>query len=136
MPGFSIDVSQVNALADRLSTVGAGLGARVSQVVLHHTALLDLEMKRAASGRPGPNVITGDFRRSITHDVVTGGLRSEGAAGSGAPQAARLEWGFTGTDSIGRHYNQPPYPWARPALDRIEPAFSEAMARLGEEQVL
>lgn len=33
------------------------------------------------------------------------------------PYARRLEFGFIGVDSLGRHYHQPPYPYMRPAYD-------------------
>jgi hypothetical protein len=35
-------------------------------------------------------------------------------------QGARLEFGFTGVDSLGRHYTQPPFPHVQPALPYIE----------------
>lgn len=130
------DLTQVAGLAERLSKVGVAIGPRMTVVVTHYAALLDLEMNRAASGRPGPNVITGDFRRSITHEIVESGIRTEAVAGSGAPQAARLEYGFVGTDSLGRHYNQPPYPWARPSGDIVEPQFEEAMVALAVEAMV
>jgi hypothetical protein len=45
----------------------------------------------------------------------------------------RLELGFSGTDSAGRHYNQPPYPYLRPAYEFIVryvalPAYKRAWA--------
>lgn len=88
-----------------------------------HTGGLFLEgrMKAAASGRPGPRAITGNFRRSITarpatvnDDTITS------AVGSNAEQGPRLELGFTGPDSLGRIYDQPPYPWAFPTAERNE----------------
>lgn len=42
---------------------------------------------------------------------------AESLIGTTAPQGRRLEFGFTGTDRLGRHYNQPPYPHVAPALD-------------------
>lgn len=69
--------------------------------------------KQFATGRPGPNIITGAFYRSI-HVIGTWAMGF--AFGSDEPQAERLEYGFIGRDSMGREYNQPPYPSMRPAL--------------------
>lgn len=83
--------------------------------------------RKHASGRPGPRVISGDFRRSITGDTFVGGPTVLGSIGSGAPQARRLEYGFVGADSLGRVYNQPPYPWLTPAVPEISDAILEAV---------
>lgn len=73
-----------------------------------------------ASGRPGPRVITGDYRRSISGDIIEGGLgRIVGQIGSNAAQARRLEFGFFGPDSLGRRYNQSPYPHFGPSVPDI-----------------
>jgi hypothetical protein len=45
--------------------------------------------------------------------------------GTDAPQAARLEWGFHGTDSLGRHVDQAPRPHVGPACDDIEAVLAE-----------
>ena len=37
--------------------------------------------------------------------------------GTDLEYAARIEYGFSGADSRGRHYNQPPKPYLRPAFD-------------------
>jgi hypothetical protein len=39
----------------------------------------------------------------------------------------RLEFGFVGVDSIGRHYNQPPFPHFRPAEDEVAPIYIAEM---------
>jgi hypothetical protein len=41
--------------------------------------------------------------------------------------ARRLELGFIGTDSLGRHYHQPPFPYMRPARDNKQ---DEALAAI------
>lgn len=50
--------------------------------------------------------------------------------------ARRLEYGFTGTDSLGRSYNQPPRGWTRAAAARwneaVQEATKEAIARSGQ----
>lgn len=73
---------------------------------------------------PGPNVRTGNYRRSVQ---VTHGTQPSGTAESivhtNAPQAKRLEYGFRGTDSRGRTYKQPPYPHWNHAMKIVEPTF-------------
>lgn len=76
---------------------------------------------------PGPNVATGDYLRSINAEFFTGPMGGSAVVGTNAVQARRLEFGFSGTDSLGRHYNQPPYPHFGPAADFIEPRFVEAL---------
>lgn len=68
----------------------------------------------------GPGVVTGRLRDSIriqgrvtslhTHQVHVVAQR---------PQARRLELGFHGTDSRGRYYHQPAYPYMNPARDFV-----------------
>ena len=65
----------------------------------------------------GPGVVTGRLRNSI---VVTsqGRYGLHGWQVTVAPTviySRRLELGFNGTDSIGRRYQQPPYPYFTPA---------------------
>lgn len=82
---------------------------------------------------PGPNVSTGNYRRSIqvTHDNAMGGARS--TVHTNAPQARRLEYGFRGTDSLGRAHNQPPYPHWEPAMKIVAPVFQQEVERALKE---
>lgn len=75
---------------------------------------------------PGPNVATGDYRRSWAMKVLPG----EVFVFTNAPQAARLEYGFVGADALGRMYNQPPYPHVRPAIEHVQPRLVAAIRRL------
>lgn len=103
----------------------------VKAVVRKHTALLNTRIKARASGRPGPNAPTGDYRRSwATKYWDFPGLYS-GAAGTNKPQGRRLELGFVGTDSLGRHYNQPPYPHVGPAFEQTQPEFLKELGQKG-----
>lgn len=109
------------------SLVGAAeyVAEATEAVVDQASALLLTQVKANASGRPGPRAITGDYRRSWTRKKVPGGFN----VGTNRPQARRLEYGFVGADSLGRVYNQPPYPHLGPAVDLIEPIF---LARMEE----
>lgn len=97
--------------------------ARMDKLVRHNGALLRTKVIAKASGRPGPNRVTGDYTRSWQHKHSGGGGTSKSEVGTNAVQARRLEHGFHGADSLGRVYNQPPYPHARPAFDEQAPIF-------------
>lgn len=108
-------------------TSGAKTDDAVNKVVKHYGHLLATKVKAKASGRPGPNAPTGDYRRSITAQFSREGSKSIAIIGTNAVQGRRLEFGFNGVDSLGRHYNQPPYPHFGPAFDEIEDQFMSAL---------
>lgn len=121
-----------NALA-----AAAGMGestehvrGEAHRVVIKATAALQRAVVRNASGRPGPNAITGDYRRRINRRVMRWGATSSGLVGTDAPQGRRLELGFVGTDSLGRVYDQAPFPHFGPALDEAAPALQAALAEV------
>lgn len=89
--------------------------------------LLRVRIQRNASGRPGPNVITGQYRASWDVRMITSGGQVTAEVFTDAPQARRLEYGFVGVDALGRHYRQPPYPHVEPAFRQAEPAFVQAL---------
>lgn len=81
-----------------------------------------------ASGRPGPNVITGKYRASWQVASRTIPYGAECTIGTDAPQGRRLEFGFWDMiDSIGRHFFQPPYPHVGPAIPRLEAELRQQM---------
>lgn len=84
-----------------------------------------LAVQRRASGRPGPQVITGEYRSSWRIDRPG---RNSRVVTTDAEQAPRLELGFTGIDVLGRQYHQPPFPHMRPAADEVESAFVRDMS--------
>ncbi|WP_030186118.1 HK97 gp10 family phage protein [Streptomyces capuensis] len=104
-------------LAVRLEQAAGQVHLRLEAAVRHAGQLGQARIQGNASGRPGPNVITGAYRSSWRTEMrfVPGG--AECTIGTNAPQARRLEFGFTGADSLGRVYAQPPFPQVQPALD-------------------
>lgn len=104
--------------------------ARLRALVAHYSMVLSSRVKARASGRPGPNTVTGDYRRSISWAVTQQGTAVVGAVGTNKPQGRRLEFGFHGVDAIGRYYDQPPYPHFGPAFDQTEPEFVRAVEDL------
>jgi hypothetical protein len=98
---------------------------RVEAVNNAFTPILLQTLVRHASGRPGPQIQTGAFVSAF--EVVAQGDTIVGYNPS--PQTARLEFGFVGADSAGRHYAQPPYPVFAPAFAEVGPVYAEVMKR-------
>jgi hypothetical protein len=124
--GVNMGVSINGNVAAKLYDASLALGPLVNRVVDETSALLLTAIKRNASGRPGPNAPTGDYRRSWTRQKIKDGYN----VGTNRPQARRLENGFNGRDSQGRMYNQPPYEHLGPALDEVSPQFVDQMQRV------
>lgn len=132
MTGISVAVVGASEVSLGFAVVSKKFDAAINKVVTHYGHLLATRVKAKASGRPGPNAPTGDYRRSINAQFSTAGGKSIAYVGTNAVQGRRLEYGFNGTDSIGRHYNQPPYAHFGPAADEIEPEFYAAIAHTVE----
>ena len=85
---------------------------------------LQQRINLSEDGPPGVRFITGQYYRSWERGVLYRGTDHPAMyLGTNEPRARRLEYGFTGTDSLGRHYNQPPYPHAGPAFDETIPSI-------------
>lgn len=86
----------------------------------------------------------------IRHNIVEQGLvdtgeylqswRAEDAADAGSwvvftphPAADRLEFGFVGVDSLGRHYHDPPHYHVTPAVELIGPLWQQDIGRSIED---
>ena len=122
-------------MADRLERAADRLPNAVYKGVAHTGVLGQARIRGGASGRPGPNVITGGYRnswKSVPRRIPYG---AQCTLGTEAPMGRRLEFGFTGTDSLGRHYNQPPFPHVGPAIDFITTTL-HAQMRLAVAEVL
>lgn len=104
-------------IAAKFRSKAVSLDDQVGDVLAHHAAMLETRIKRHASGRPGPNIISGDYRRSIQRQRIKGGW----VVGTNQAQGRRLEYGFFGEDSMGRTYSQQPYPHFGPAVDETRP---------------
>ncbi|HEX5566596.1 MAG TPA: HK97 gp10 family phage protein [Streptomyces sp.] len=104
-------------LAARLDRAAKQIGPAMERRMRHAGELGRARIRGNASGRPGPNVITGDYRRSwqvVARRIPYG---AQVTVGTDRPQGRRLEFGFYDmTDSLGRHYFQPPFPHVSPAI--------------------
>lgn len=126
---MAVLVSNAFSVADVIDGIGARAQRRAPAVVAHHTMLMETRAKANASGRPGPNVVTGDYRDRISSRVEAGAARIVGSVGTDAPQGRRLELGFSDVDSLGREVDQPPFPHFDPALDQTTPGFESDLAQ-------
>ncbi|MCF0086588.1 MULTISPECIES: hypothetical protein [unclassified Streptomyces] len=123
-------------LAERFERAATRIGPAIARGVEHTVELGAARIRGYASGRPGPNVISGDYRSSWKPRPVR--RLPHGAActfGTEEPQGARLEFGFVGTDSLGRVYDQKPFPHVQPAIPFIEATLMASM-RLAVAEVL
>ena len=126
--------SDAARVALELKAIGVAATAAVNRIEAQHALLLETRVKANASGRPGPRVITGDYRRSIAATrggaVGFGGVLGGWTVGTNAPQGPRLEYGFVGQDRAGRHYNQPAFPHFGPAVPGVEASLLAALHAL------
>ncbi|MFD7922544.1 HK97 gp10 family phage protein [Streptomyces sp. NPDC059740] len=115
-------------LAARLEDAADRVAPTIARNVRREAEHLRDDIRSNASGRPGPNVITGDYRSSwrVAPFAVSGG--GGATVGTDRPQGRRLEFGFWDmTDSLGRHYFQPPYPHVEPAVSALGPRIQAAL---------
>ncbi len=130
---ISATVTGVSELAARMNRLQSRTDAALLAGVRRGLQQGEGIVKGNASGRPGPRAITGDHRRGITSGAAVGGSGVEGFVGANSAQAARLEYGFYGTDSLGRTYNQPPYPYLAPSVPGVaEAVVSNVVDQLGK----
>lgn len=124
---FNMVVVGADLVAGQLATMAAVWPTKEASIVTHFGQLYQTRVRAAASGRPGPRAITGNYRRSISLEVGRSASGTVAIVGTNAPQARRLEFGFVGSDSLGRHYNQPPYPHFEPPLAQTIEQLANAL---------
>ncbi|MEW2187765.1 hypothetical protein AB0900_31240 [Streptomyces cellulosae] len=115
-------------LGPRLARAADRVGPETNRTVQQQARLVRAMIRFNASGRPGPNIITGDYFDSWgpaqPFAVPDGG----GAiVGTDRPQGRRLEFGFMNMyDSLGRFYRQPPFPHVEPAVNELSDEYADA----------
>ncbi len=124
------DKGAFSRLAVALANASAKAGAAAYQVTQQYGVMLHGRVKANAAGRPGPRIQTGDYSRAINLRMGTGRGGVSASVGTNKPQGRRLEFGFAGADSLGRNYNQPPYPHFGPALAEVGPKYRKAIEDL------
>lgn len=111
---------------------GAGTTQAQRAIEKATTAAMSIAAMEAANeARKRAPYKTGTLRRSI--QVIERGPMDV-VVGSELPYAARIEFGFAGTDSLGRVYSQAAQPYLRPAIEetrgRMQQIFAEEVRRL------
>jgi hypothetical protein len=100
----------------------AAMEVETRRAVTEGVGAIERDSKIAASGRPGPNVITGTLRRGIraTRATPWGRVGWQAHVGPTNVYGRRVELGFAGTDAAGRVYGPPRnparYPYFTPAF--------------------
>lgn len=120
MLSIDVDASDALRVAFELQRHAVVVHERVRAAVFLSGQELSRFVKAHASGRPGPNAPTGQYRSHIpvapAMHVTAVDVTAE--LGTNDPQARRLENGFYDmTDELGRHFFQPAYPHWGPGLD-------------------
>jgi len=116
-------LAKIQGLATAAIAVGVSRGCQLGAS----------RVRGKASGRPGPRNRSGDYRRSIVSDTQVQGSTVLGQIGTNSPQGRRLEFGFVGADSLGRNYNQPPFPHFMPAVPEITADVENEIAKAMEK---
>ncbi len=129
MPAY-FEWTGIPEFAAALERVVTAASVEARAAVAEAAGEVEKQAKLNASGRPGPNVITGTLRRSIKHDPITPwGVRGwQTQVGPTAVYGRRVELGFHGTDSLGRHFNQPGYPYFTPSWNMVAPRMTAIYA--------
>lgn len=76
---------------------------------------------------------SGDYRESWKAEPSSHAGETTVSVYTEAAQAARLEYGFHGTDSLGRHYDQPPQSHQRAGNDAVYPQVPVALQAVIDE---
>jgi hypothetical protein len=117
----------LNELGPRLERAADRVGPEVNRTVQQQARLARAMIRYNASGRPGPNIITGQYFDSWRIEPF--GVPDGGGAtiGTDRPQGRRLEFGFFNMrDSLGRLFFQPPYPHVEPAVRELSAEYEDA----------
>lgn len=111
-------VDQANKASEEIVTKGAFMIQRESNANFDKS--------------PGPRNRTGNLRQSIRPDPA----RKESTGvysiliGPRKVYGRRVELGFSGTDSLGRTYNQRPHPYFTPAVQKVKPQLEKLAASI------
>ena len=112
----------LNNFRAKLQNFTAQIGPALDRNKEQFTIRLLEQTRQNASGRPGPNMVTGHFYNAF--------MIVDGKVVNPSPQTRRLEYGFVGTDSLGRQYHQPAFPHFRPALATVSQEFRGSLGRI------
>ena len=132
---ISIDASDAVAMADHIEQASRAVGPRTARWTHTRGQQLQAIVRGRAAGRPGPAVITGAYVGSIgLRPNEPGGGRYEVEVGTDHPEGFRLERGYHGTDSLGRHFVMSHgYPHFGPAAAEAGPLIADSAIELADD---
>jgi hypothetical protein len=126
-----------------VSLSNAGLLAKIAAAKLAAEGALKTGVAQAAAifeaqAKENAPVLTGRLRDGIHTEsvtdtpqvqtqLVTPTVDADNKYGFDPPYARRIEKGFVGTDSLGRHYHQAPQPYMAPAYENKLSEASDAI---------
>lgn len=126
---FKVDAKDIKALSSSLDAKARReFENQVRRVTEESTSQMLSEVTKNAKSRSGLRYVTGAYVASwrANFTKMSDGSYS-GDVRSAHPAAWRLEYGFTGRDSLGRYYNQRPFPHFRPAYDKVQQQFFDRL---------
>lgn len=140
---FRLDPTEMVAAFERLdhATRGEVLGSAVMSgaLVLVEAIVENIHTIPSKSLRRVGKPIwdTGNLGRTITSQPMeTTATKAVVHVGTDVEYARRVEYGFSGVDSLGRHYNQSPNPYMRPAFDTKQEQAVDAMKDAFRELII
>lgn len=132
---FKVELLNGKQLAEKFRESSKRAQGKLEKSLLASGHLVEADVKKsfvASPSPPGgpPGVLTGTLKRSIATRLMPMNVQ----VGTNVIYARRLEFGFTGTDSRGRSYNQAARPYLYPALRRNKAEIIKIISKgLGEE---
>jgi hypothetical protein len=123
--GMEQNVRQAAAMLEGQIKRKLGTGARTG----HEYKVPGTKNKTYTASAPGeaPAVMLSNYMNSITHDVAVKPNEIVGTTGTNQKQGKRLEFGFVGTDSLGRRYNQAPRPHMKVTYEENKDALKNKL---------
>lgn len=119
-------VSGLDEAKRNLKDLSDKVVARLHPITRHYGALVQADVR----ARARQLFDVSDYDRTIELHM-RGKKENPGAViTSTAEQSHRLEYGFTGVDSLGRSDHQPPRPHFRPALAKYASKYRESIEAL------
>lgn len=114
--GMERNVRQASALLEGEIKRTLGSGQRTGK----EYPVPGTKNKTYTASAPGeaPAVMLSNYMNSITHNVKVEPNQITGTTGTNQEQGKRLEFGFVGTDSKGRRYNQAPRPHMKATYEK------------------
>lgn len=108
---MKVDFSGLMGIVDKLNLLDETTQKNQDKAVMRAGMAYQADVQKVAP------VDTGQYRASIRTDLQKNMGKPVAVIGSPMPQTCRLEYGYSGTDSLGRAYHQAPKPHWRPMWD-------------------